>query len=112
MTLYSGNRNDVLSFTEINAIAFLNANIISSFTVPGDSSDIYVANFQWNGPDSIFVGLNSDLTPLLSPIVSPTLFSCIEFRPPARYVKGGDVLSFLTPVDVSDPCSVSLRTLP
>ena len=107
---YITSYGDTVSFTDINANMCLTANNAKTFTVPGDFTNKYSMRFSYTSTSNIFVGYNVTAVIPSSNTISSDYN--IEFRPMAqRYVKGGDVISFISP-DASVYAGISLRALP
>jgi hypothetical protein len=84
------------------------ANVERTFTVPGTSTQQYQAYFAYTQSSNVFVSLNATPSIPASGTVGTQAYN--EFRPKKRYVKGGDVIHFITP-DTSAYIGVSLRKL-
>lgn len=99
-TLYSTNYDLTMPFVDDSTQFFLAAASDEIYTVPGTSQDVYSVRFSYTESSNIFVSLNDTATiPDGGAPVSTQVFT--EFRPGGdgsqRYVKGGDVLHFITP---------------
>ena len=109
MTKYSNNYHNTSPFSDITPRAALATGIVQTYTVPGDNSKKYIALFSYTENSNVFIGYNkTPTTPAPGTIATD---GNQEFRPIKRYVKGGDVLSFLTP-DASAYVGVSLLSIP
>ena len=107
---YISSYDKTVPFSDTNANMNLVANVALTYTVPGPITNKYSMRFAFTSIANIFVGYN---TPALIP-ASGTIVSeaNIEFRTQEqRYVKGGDVLSFITP-DTTQYVGISLRAIP
>ena len=71
-----------------------------SFTVPGTSADYFVCEFSWDRNFSIWVGFNID--PNVPSSGSIVQKNRIEQNPLYKFVRGGDVLNFISDQDVVD----------
>lgn len=97
MTHFNCNFNNTLPYSDKNAQLLLAANTVLTFTVPGIASQQYRAYFRASSTAEILVGYNA--TPALPSAGAATTVANVEFLPwsgECRYVKGGDVLSFLS----------------
>lgn len=115
MTTYNKNFLETLPFSDMTIQIALAANTALSYTVPGNSSMVYRAEFSWPYNANIWVGYNQTaIVPVAGSIVH-TSNASIELNPGkfggARYVRGGDVLSFISSAIVSD-AGLSLLQLP
>lgn len=108
-TQYASNFGGTQPFSDTAAQFSLAANTAQTYTVPGDSSVKYKVTFGYNDTANVYVGYNVTAT---SPTAGTnTTSGNIEFRPEIRFVKGGDVLSILTP-DTTAHIGLSLLQLP
>ncbi len=105
---YNANYLETMPFSDTAIQVSCAANTEETFTVPGSSVQQYQAYFEYTSTSNVFVCLNSAPTVPLSGTTGTQPYS--EFRPKKRYVKGGDVLHFITP-DTSAYIGVSLRKL-
>lgn len=106
---YSNNFNDTTIFSDTNGRFTLKATVVTTYTVPGDDSLIYQARFEYASNSNVFVGYNT--TPTLPANNTVESTGTVEFKPCKRQVKGGDVLSLLSP-DTTAYCGVALQLLP
>jgi hypothetical protein len=84
-------------------------NASQSITIPGTSIMQYQAYFEYANNSNVFICLNTAPTVPVSGSSSTQAYS--EFKPVKRYVKGGDVLYFITPDVAGAYVGVSLRKL-
>ena len=105
---YNENYNGTLPFSDTAIQVAAAANAEQTYTVPGTALQQYQALFSYTSASNVFVRLNT--TPTTPPLGTVGTQPYSEFRPDKRYVKGGDVLHFITP-DVSAYIGVSLRKL-
>ncbi len=105
---YNSNYHETMPFTDTVAQVHCGANVEQTYTVPGTTSNVYQAYFSYIESTNVFVCLNSTPTIPASGTVGTEQYN--EFRPVKRYVRGGDVLHFITP-DTSAYIGVSLRQL-
>src|ERR1035437_171560 len=84
------------------------ANVAQTFTIPGNSEQQYQAYFSYNENANVFVCKNG--TPSIPVSGASGQDQYNEFKPKKRYVRGGDVLHFITP-DTNAYIGMSLRKL-
>jgi hypothetical protein len=106
---YHNNYIDTTNFSDTSYRMTLTTGVEVTVTVPGDAEDNLQAIFGYAATSQIMVGYNSSPTiPANDTAVST---GRVEVNPIKRFVKGGDVLHFMTP-DTSALVGVSLRALP
>lgn len=93
MAQFQSGYNSTIPFSDGTATILLNDNAELTFTVPGDSSTRWRCDFSWAYNASVYVCLND--TAVL-PAAGTINTSRCEFRPDYRYVRGGDVLHFIS----------------
>lgn len=95
-TRYQTNFNECYPISDTGVDILLAANTAVSWTVPGTNKDKYRASFGCSSNAEIWVNLNGTATVPLSNTATATYNQ--EFVVPGmcRYVKGGDVLSFIS----------------
>lgn len=97
--LYNSNYDLTVPFSDVVAQVALGAGAEETFTVPGSSTDRYSVRFTYTQDSNVFVCRND--TPAVPDDGSVGTQQYNEFRPGCdgsqRYVKGGDVLHFITP---------------
>jgi hypothetical protein len=106
---YGSSFDITIPFSDTDAQLTLSATDVLTYTVPGIATQKYTVLFSYNATENVYVGLN--VTPAVPMANSITTVSFVEFRPDKRYVKGGDVLSFITP-DTTVYMGISLRGIP
>lgn len=111
MTTYNSAFEGCFPFSDTTAQIALAANTAITYTVPGTNRDKYRCEFSWFYNSSIWVGYNETAVVPLPGAVTTATNSSIEFRPDVRYVKGGDVLSFISDSLVTN-AGLSLLKLP
>lgn len=99
-TPYNSSHQDTISFTDQAAQINLAAATVVTYTVPGIISQKYQCIFSWPYDANVYVGINT--TPAASTDGEITSSSGVSFRPIKKFVKGGDVLSFLSAAAVGD----------
>ncbi len=114
MTDFNVNFDGTTSFSDTCAQVSMSApGVAETYTVPGAATISYAARFAYTYGSNVYVRLNA--APTSPPAGTTTTEAYSEFRPGAdgskRYVKGGDVLHFVTP-DASAYVGVSLQKLP
>jgi hypothetical protein len=96
-------------WSSIGGMLQLTANTPLSYTVPGNSTQKFRADFEFNQNDDVWVAYNKTAvipTPGVAVEVNQQ-----EFRPTPKFVIGGDVLSFIS-TGTNVQCGVSLLQLP
>lgn len=107
---YTTSYNGTVPFSDTTANFGLQAGVAQSYTVPGLSNSKYSVRFSFTENSNVFIGYNA--TAVSPTLGTPLTTNYIEFRPhEERYVKGGDVLSLITP-DTSAYMGLSLRAIP
>jgi hypothetical protein len=105
---YSGNYIDTQPFSDTCAQIHIVATTEVTFTVPGAVTTQYQAYFEYASNSNVFVCNNA--TPVIPATSTVGTQQYSEFKPKKRYVKGGDVLHFITP-DTTAYMGVSLRQI-
>lgn len=105
---YNSNYNETMPFSDTAVQVNCAANVAESFTVPGTTEQQFQAFFEYASNSNVFVCKNTAPTIPASGTVGTQLYN--EFKPQKRYVRGGDVLYFITP-DTNAYIGVSLRQL-
>ena len=109
MTLeYNSNYIETMPFSDTCSQVACGSNVEETFTVPGNETMQYQAYFEYNDLANVFVCKNS--TPVIPASGTVGTQQYNEFKPKKRYVRGGDVLHFITP-DTIAYVGVSLRQL-
>lgn len=106
---YNSNYDGTIPFSDTAIQVACGTSVAESWTVPGVSTMQYQALFEYISTSNVFVRLNSAPTVPASGTVGEQPYS--EFRPHKRYVKGGDVLHFITPDVAGAYIGVTLRKL-
>jgi hypothetical protein len=105
---YNANYIETMPFSDTcEQIACL-VGVEQTFTVPGASTLQYQAYFEYASNSNVFVCKNATPVIPLGGTVESQPYN--EFKPKKRYVRGGDVIHFITP-DASAYIGVSLRQL-
>ena len=107
-TQYNANYIETIPFSDTSIQVSLTTNAEQTFTVPGTNTMQYQALFSFNEVDNVYVCLNS--TPVVPTAGSVGTQQYNDYRPIKRYVRGTDVLHFITP-DTASHFGVSLRQL-
>lgn len=106
---YTSSYDLTLSFSDTCDQIGLSANTAVSITVPGANTLYYSAEFNYASNSNVFVGKNNTATvPALN---GHNTQQYVAFKPPKRYVVGGDMLSFITP-DTTAYVGLELRSIP
>ncbi len=107
--LYNCNYDGTMTFSDVSDVFALTANSDQSFVVPGDDTTNYQALFAYGSSTSnVIVRLNGVAT--IPANGTHTTAQYNEIRPEKRFVKGNDVIHFITP-DAVAYVSVTLRQL-
>ena len=94
MTIYNSQYQNCFPFSDKAPSVALAANTPLSYTVPGAATTKYRAEFHFNYTSNVYIALNSTAAVPTAGTISASSVS--TYRPNVRYVKGGDVLSFVT----------------
>ncbi len=105
---YNANYIETMPFSDTCAQVHALANVEQTFTVPGTEVQEYQAYFEYTNDSIVFVSKNTTPTIPAGGTVGTEQYS--EFKPKKRYVRGGDVLHFISP-DASAYIGVSLRKI-
>lgn len=105
---YNCNYDGTIPFSDTAYTFALATGVAQSQTIPGNETAQYQALFSYVEGSNVFVRLNSAPTAPLSGTKDDEQYS--EFRPDKRYVRGGDVVYFVTP-DANGYVGMSLRKL-
>lgn len=108
-TKYNVNFTETFPFSDTGAKMQLATGVALSYTVPGDDSMMYRALFSYPSDSSVWVAWNKTATGATAGTISSSYNE--EFKPVARYVRGGDTLSFIANVGTPQ-VGVSLLQLP
>lgn len=105
---YNANYIETMPFSDTAVQVNCLANAEETFTVPGTVTTQYQAYFEYASNSNVFVRLNA--TPAIPAGGTVGTEPYNEFKPKKRYVRGGDVIHFITP-DTNAYIGVSLRQL-
>ncbi len=94
VTTFRENYLETLPFSSTGAKIWLNAGTELTWTVPGDPSQSFRANFRYNQNAEIWVGINKAVIVPVANTVVDTYNE--ELLPECRNVIGGDVLHFIS----------------
>lgn len=106
---YNSNYDQTIPFSDVDFQISLGTAVEETATVPGLVTTQYQAFFEYNSVSNVFVCRNA--TPVVPASGNVGVQQYNEFRPKKRYVKGGDVLHFITPDTGTTYVGVSLRQL-
>jgi hypothetical protein len=95
-TPYQMNFSECFPFSDTGVKAILAASTALPFTVPGTENQIYRASFGCSSNAEIWVNNNGTATVPTSNTASATVNQEFVIPGMCRYVKGGDVLSFIS----------------
>lgn len=107
-SVYNANYIETMPFSDTCAQIHLATNVAVSYTVPGATNVQYQAYFEYASNSNVFVRYNQSPTIPSSGTVAQEQYN--EYKPKKRYVRGGDVLYFITP-DSAAYMGVSLRQI-
>lgn len=105
---YNSNYDGTIPFSDTAFQVNCATGVEQTAIVPGPDTAQYQADFEYTQSSNVFIRLNGVPTVPSSGSVGTQQYN--EFRPKKRYVKGGDVIHFITP-DASAYIGVSLRQL-
>lgn len=105
---YNANYIETMPFSDTAIQVHCLANTEETYTVPGNDTQQYQAYFEYISTSNVFVRLNGVPAIPAGGTVGQEQYN--EFRPKKRYVRGGDVIHFITP-DANAYIGVSLRQL-
>lgn len=105
---YNSNYVETMPFSDTDYQLNCNANTELAFTIPGNQTTQYQAYIEYNMTSNVFVRLNG--VPSVPAAGTYGTEQYNEFKPKKRYVRGGDVLHFITP-DANAYVGVSLRQI-
>lgn len=105
---YNANYLETMPFSDTCVQLNLAANAAQSYTVLGTPEQYFQAYFEYASNSNVFVCNNATATVPAGGTHTTQPYN--EFKPEKRYVRGGDVLSFITP-DATAYMGMSLRQL-
>lgn len=106
---WNANFIETLPFSDTAAQIGCSVNSEQTWTVPGNQTQQYQAYMEYASNSNVYVCKNA--TPIIPSPGSVGTQPYNEFKPKKRYVRGGDVLHFITP-DAVAYIGVSLRQIP
>ena len=111
MTMYNDNFAHTHPFSDTTSRMNLATGVAQTYTVPGTNDQKYRAEFRTASTSNVYIGYNSAPT---APVSGAQVNNGnVEYLPmSARYVKGGDVLSFISGDATGAQVGVSLLQLP
>lgn len=101
MTKFNCNYEKTFPFSDISVQIALGANAVLTYTIPGDPSMRYRCKFAFPESANVWVGYNTTpIVPLVTAVTTITNQK-VELNPgkydgEARFVNGGDILSFIS----------------
>jgi len=109
--MFNSNYLGATPFSDQTVQVALAANTALPYTIPGTSADQYRCEFSYTYDANIWVGFNT--TAVVAPAGAVTTSSnvSITLNPKVKYVRGGDVLSFISGSIVSN-MGIELLQLP
>lgn len=111
MTQYNTSFEGTLPFSDQTVQIALAANTELTYTIPGDATMKYRCEFSWLYNSAVWVGYNTSATVPPPGAVTTTSNVSLELRPNIKFVKGGDVLHFISSSLVTD-AGLMLLALP
>lgn len=105
---WNANYIETMPFSDTAVQVACTINEDQTVTVPGTDIIQYQAYFEYASSSNVFVCKNS--VPVIPSNGSVGTQAYNEFKPKKRYVRGGDVIHFITPDNVAY-IGVSLRQL-
>ena len=109
---YNSNYDQTVPFSDTCAQVALAIGAELTYTVPGPATQNYSVRFGYNSTSNVYVRLNGTVATVPAGTATSTQYQ--ELRPGSdgskRYVKGGDVLHFITP-DASAQVSIALMAI-
>lgn len=94
-TIYNSNYGGTSPFSDTCGQVGLNTNAEVTYTVPGASTVQYQINLSYNQSANVYVRLNA--TPTIPTLGTVGTQSYSLYKPEKCYVKGQDVVHFITP---------------
>jgi hypothetical protein len=107
-TQYNSNFDSTYPFSNTTAQLALAVSTALSYTIPGTNATTYIASFSYPYNANVWVANNATATSPAAGTITTTGVS--QLNPKRRYVRGGDVLSFISNAVVTD-IGVSLLQL-
>lgn len=105
---WNANYLETMPFSDTCKQFTLAADTEQTWTIPGDATQQYQAYFEYASNSNVFVCKGAAPVVPISGASGTQQYN--EFKPCKRYVKGGDVLHFISPAAVAY-MGVSLRQL-
>lgn len=102
MTKFNTNYLGCLPFSDQTVRVALAANAALPYTIPGDSSVQYRCEFSYADDANVWVGYNTTAIVPVAAAITTTSNTSIVLNPKIKYVRGGDVLSFISDSIVSN----------
>lgn len=109
MTMYNSSFSGAFPFSDQAYQIALAANTELTQMIPGTSANTYRVTFSWAYNANVWVGYNKTAAVPTGGTIAAT--PNLELRPAVMYVRGGDVLHFISGSIVSDS-GFSLLQLP
>lgn len=102
MTRFNTNYLECLPFSDQTVQVALAANTALPYTIPGTNDMQYRCEFSYAYDANVWVGYNTTAVVAVAGTVTTSSNSSIVLRPKIKYVRGGDVLSFISGSIVSN----------
>jgi hypothetical protein len=111
--LYNSNYDRTVPVSDVCAQVHLTTGVVQTYTVPGAATQYYSGRFTYISTSNVFIRINA--VPTVPGPDSVGVEPYNEFRPgddgSQRYLKGGDVVQFVTP-DAAAYVGLSIRAIP
>lgn len=108
---FNTNYLECLPFSDQTVQVALAASTALTYTIPGDNSIQYRCEFSYANNANVWVGYNTTAIVAPAGAVTTTSNKSIVLNPKIKYVRGGDVLSFISDSIVSN-VGMELLVLP
>jgi hypothetical protein len=102
MTRFNTNYLEALPFSDQTVQVALAASTALTYTIPGTTADLYRCEFSYAYDANVWVGFNTTAVVPVAGTVTTTSNTSIVLRPKIKFVRGGDVLSFISGSVVSN----------
>jgi len=111
MTMFNTGNLHTLPFSDTAPQFALAASTVLTYTVPGTSAHAYRCEFKLPSGSAVYVGYNSTPTLPTAGTISTGTRCELLTGGEARFVRGGDILSFISATIVTNG-GLNLLTLP
>jgi hypothetical protein len=111
MTSFASSFNGTLPFSDISVQVALAAATGLTYTIPGTNAKEYRCEFSYAYNANVWIGYNTTAVVPVAGAVTTVANNKLELNPKAKFVRGGDVLSFISNAQV-DNMGIALLELP